>query len=78
MKRVALFTRAWIEIKTKTIYRVQVGVALFTRAWIEIKIFTNFCHGKWVALFTRAWIEIVLKTSLAKVLYCRPLHEGVD
>ena len=35
-KKVALFTRAWIEIKTDMLKRIIVRVALFTRAWIEI------------------------------------------
>ena len=35
-EKVALFTRAWIEI-SKTIYTLKnKKVALFTRAWIEI------------------------------------------
>ena len=33
---VALFTRAWIEIKDNSIYHIYAVVALFTRAWIEI------------------------------------------
>ena len=36
MKRVALFTRAWIEMASLN-YKDHVPlVALFTRAWIEI------------------------------------------
>ena len=34
--RVALFTRAWIEIRRYGPNIKQDGVALFTRAWIEI------------------------------------------
>ena len=34
--RVALFTRAWIEIITAQKDGVAIVVALFTRAWIEI------------------------------------------
>ena len=33
---VALFTRAWIEIRRKGVAPATSGVALFTRAWIEI------------------------------------------
>ncbi len=36
--QVALFTRAWIEIKLNDTYTLNVSVALFTRAWIEIEI----------------------------------------
>ena len=36
MKRVALFTRAWIEIVTLNDKNFRTIVALFTRAWIEI------------------------------------------
>ena len=33
---VALFTRAWIEIKYFVLRYIPYQVALFTRAWIEI------------------------------------------
>ena len=46
LSRVALFTRAWIEMYPDKIIIICFIVALFTRAWIEIKIFTNFCHRK--------------------------------
>ena len=36
MPKVALFTRAWIEIPTVAISPSRISVALFTRAWIEI------------------------------------------
>ena len=36
IKHVALFTRAWIEIKDRLLYEDIKAVALFTRAWIEI------------------------------------------
>ena len=36
-RRVALFTRAWIEIYTNFIGDLATSVALFTRAWIEIR-----------------------------------------
>ena len=38
MTKVALFTRAWIEIATEIADMMIAGVALFTRAWIEIKV----------------------------------------
>ena len=38
MKRVALFTRAWIEIKLLTVTLTFDDVALFTRAWIEMTL----------------------------------------
>ena len=55
---VALFTRAWIEIKRNIGVYHDKNVALFTRAWIEIfnQILDSEYHQ--VALFTRAWIEI--------------------
>ena len=40
---VALFTRAWIEIKDNSIYHIYAVVALFTRAWIEMS-----CSPKYV------------------------------
>ena len=38
MKRVALFTRAWIEIDGQRHVDCHRRVALFTRAWIEIRL----------------------------------------
>ena len=38
MKRVALFTRAWIEIPYTRRSKKSKRVALFTRAWIEIPL----------------------------------------
>ena len=35
---VALFTRAWIEIKGGKLQLTASVVALFTRAWIEIEV----------------------------------------
>ena len=37
ISKVALFTRAWIEIVWITPTTVNYNVALFTRAWIEIE-----------------------------------------
>ena len=56
--RVALFTRAWIEILNRRIVKLVPLVALFTRAWIEINYFLHLHNIGQVALFTRAWIEI--------------------
>ena len=56
--RVALFTRAWIEMGNSFGAVSTQLVALFTRAWIEILQDTNPAALKCVALFTRAWIEI--------------------
>ena len=36
-KKVALFTRAWIEIERTAHGKILQAVALFTRAWIEIQ-----------------------------------------
>ena len=43
-KRVALFTRAWIEIKSSELLSPSPSVALFTRAWIEILIFFLYSY----------------------------------
>ena len=78
MKKVALFTRAWIEIARYWSNAASAAVALFTRAWIEIiEVFWCFVP-KSVALFTRAWIEITLTSDLFSPPFSRPLHEGVD
>ena len=78
MKRVALFTRAWIEIISPFSVLMYSQVALFTRAWIEIKSAIYVAIKHFVALFTRAWIEIAVATAVLKSLASRPLHEGVD
>ena len=78
MKRVALFTRAWIEIALEIAERFKRGVALFTRAWIEITVDIKKAITKAVALFTRAWIEIPGNESRNRHQQSRPLHEGVD
>ena len=76
--RVALFTRAWIEINCWIMEIVIKYVALFTRAWIEMKLFRFLKKRTEVALFTRAWIEILICTMNTSTLKRRPLHEGVD
>ena len=55
---VALFARAWIEIKYHVLESKSEYVALFARAWIEITWQSNTVHIFVVALFARAWIEI--------------------
>ena len=47
MKRVALFTRAWIEISSNLFQAVGAVVALFTRAWIEISKTPLYCGSFW-------------------------------
>ena len=56
---VALFTRAWIEIRGLRTWLYICRVALFTRAWIEIDDMTFLKKDYNVALFTRAWIEML-------------------
>ena len=56
--KVALFTRAWIEITWTKSNFLDTLVALFTRAWIEIWLGPHLNFKSYVALFTRAWIEI--------------------
>ena len=75
---VALFTRAWIEIRLNLEEITFKKVALFTRAWIEMqKQLRNGAQFD-VALFTRAWIEIAIVSVILTILTCRPLYEGVD
>ena len=76
--RVALFTRAWIEIKGNGGKNSGHQVALFTRAWIEILFYEKLGIRYDVALFTRAWIEISIFNGIINWIYGRPLHEGVD
>ena len=77
--KVALFTRAWIEIAFSARAIALRSVALFTRAWIEIINLLFIIKILSVALFTRAWIEMGLSVSrLNRRLSSRPLHEGVD
>ena len=78
MTTVALFTRAWIEIKSFQPILGVAMVALFTRAWIEILSFVTMYNLAFVALFTRAWIEIVGWYAIDESDTGRPLHEGVD
>ena len=42
-RRVALFTRAWIEIRDFMNKNALPKVALFTRAWIEMRKLGNIC-----------------------------------
>ncbi len=58
IEKVALFTRAWIEMSSTSEDFKGVLVALFTRAWIEIEVGYIFDKDGNVALFTRAWIEM--------------------
>ena len=80
--KVALFTRAWIEIieLSKTIAALK--VALFTRAWIEMSRHHLQICLPLVALFTRAWIEIYcwqnLVLSLTVALFTRAWIEILD
>ena len=76
--KVALFTRAWIEITAAARLPDGLLVALFTRAWIEITAVCGYMDMVGVALFTRAWIEITKDGATVVVSNGRPLHEGVD
>ena len=76
--KVALFTRAWIEISKNKIQGVAMEVALFTRAWIEIIRAKDGSQTTAVALFTRAWIEMAAISQLGTTKSSRTLHEGVD
>ena len=76
--KVALFTRAWIEISFLHDVWPILCVALFTRAWIEIVNVNKSDIRQIVALFTRAWIEILKYVLNWSAVICRPFHEGVD
>ena len=78
LTQVALFTRAWIEIKSAIYVAIIDYVALFTRAWIEMAKLSRIYLSTSVALFTRAWIEILLAKFDELAAESRPLHEGVD
>ena len=62
-EKVALFTRAWIEMTEELYENGGLCVALFTRAWIEITLRLALNFADTVALFTRAWIEIGCENS---------------
>ena len=76
--RVALFTRAWIEMALYSGGSSLISVALFTRAWIEIPKSQVRKFAFAVALFTRAWIEMSAMEIAERFEDGRPLHEGVD
>ena len=76
MHKVALFTRAWIEITSNVPPLICFSVALFTRAWIEIVILCLRYMLLIVALFTRAWIEIYLITVLIAIIRKSPSSRG--
>ena len=76
--QVALFTRAWIEIRAAQKNFHGACVALFTRAWIEILTAIFVLKTLLVALFTRAWIEIIFFDEIQPENNGRPLYEGVD
>ena len=75
--RVALFTRAWIEISHRRRLILQSSVALFTRAWIEIRLPKNDKKGRSRPL--HEGVDWNCAARMVKALeYGRPLHEGVD
>ena len=75
---VALFARAWIEIKSTPARFFNQSVALFARAWIEMLYPSMMSSQSGVALFARAWIEIAEFIKRRSHLFSRPLCEGVD
>ena len=74
--RVALFTRAWIEIIRVGIAPDLLLVALFTRAWIEIPKSRARKFAFAVALFTRAWIEIHIIYTITAINIASPSSRG--
>ena len=62
--KVALFTRAWIEIRKlfDNTFIIQWSPSLRGRG-LKCVNMQGYCNMDWVALFTRAWIEIVTMVS---------------
>ena len=79
MIKVALFTRAWIEINIKRA-RINKGYTSPSSRGRGLKLISaqKDRASVTVALFTRAWIEMPEINILLKFSFGRPLHEGVD
>ena len=70
IRRVALYTSAWIEMRWHNRQKLSVLVALYTSAWIEIIWLIDTANvSTAVALYTSAWIEIVAEWQHAIYLY---------
>ena len=77
--RVALFTRAWIEIR-RGYQKSDSGYGSPSSRGRGLKYLKKLHRHNLdtVALFTRAWIEIPSFDVTVSSISCRPLHEGVD
>ena len=76
--RVALFTRAWIEIQITRFIGADSGSPSLRGRGLKYMIRSNQDIQRAVALFTRAWIEICVVLYVVVFVKCRPLYEGVD
>ena len=78
LDRVALFTRAWIEIvKPKAVCQALRSPSLRGRG-LKFDYLIEIGVKRIVALFTRAWIEIIFPDKSINAGGSRPLYEGVD
>ena len=79
-RRVALFTRAWIEILCFPSLCPFCWQSPSSRGrGLKLHRQSTVQNLRMVALFTRAWIEIsVSALCFYRPLQRRPLHEGVD
>ena len=76
---VALFTRAWIEIKNKKQRNRSDNASPSLRGrGLKYNLGFEMSFLLPVALFTRAWIEINKKGQQRLYNIRRPLYEGVD
>ena len=55
---VALYARAWVEIKVFADLDLFGAVALYARAWVEMHGVLVAWAALLVALYARAWVEI--------------------
>ena len=78
MKRVALFTRAWIEIFLSFHCLYYNASPSLRGRGLKYRWNVLLRFKPKVALFTRAWIEIILYNTKYLKRLRRPLYEGVD
>ena len=75
---VALFTRAWIEIRLN-LEEITFKKSPSSRGrGLKLQCSAVDGYTRGVALFTRAWIEIMAIIDKSFPDERRPLHEGVD
>ncbi len=57
-KKVTLYVRVWIEIKSRRGTYIKLVVTLYVRVWIEIKDMKKLASDYRVTLYVRVWIEM--------------------